>query len=342
MRSKLSILLPYIILSALCLSLFSLPAAAVEGDEVLEDQLGGLIPGLMDKKIGKLEFDIVGSDTMGYESNYNLDRYDEDSSLFMQDTIGIYTRYPLIDNVCTLRTSYDFIWLRYFEDSEPNLADNMVGVGIDTQIADGYLWSLDYLADFVTFPHDKEINYVSNHIGTSITHDITDWLYQRISYEFSYKRYSKWKITNNQGNFFMGDREDKKNSVSHQFGLFVNDKTSITTDNEIYYNDSTEQFLQYYDYKSYRGGITVNHVATEKLYGSVNFGYQYKAYDKRSVSDRQRDQRDHLFIYGGSLFYDVIPSVSIGTTVDYRNNVSYENDQQYEDLMISSGVYWMF
>ncbi len=81
---------------------------------------------------------------------------------------------------------------------------------------------------------------------------------------------------------------------------------------------------------------------TNKLYGLASFAYQRKEYIQRSVPGKEKDQRDNLYIYGVSLFYDIIPSISLGTSFDYRENNSNTNQQKYEDYIISSGVYALF
>ncbi len=308
---------------------------------VLEEQLGDVIPILVSKKIGKLNIDLSASVSGGYDVNVNLNRYDEDGSIFMQQALGINGKYPISD-IFTLRGSYDLTSITYFKFSDPDILDNIIGVGLDTKIADNFLWSVDYAADFVGFPHDKFSEYTMNQVQTGLRHDITDWLYQKIIYQFFHKHYPRWKTRNAHGFFRLGDRDDTRNTVMHQFGLFLGDKTFVRTENKFYYNDSNEQYLKYYDYKAFKTKATLTHLITDKLYTSANFAYQYKAYDKRGVSDSVVDQRDHLIMTGGSLFYDVIPTVSIGTSFDFRKNFSNENVQQYEDYIVSSGVYCSF
>jgi len=76
---------------------------------------------------------------------------------------------------------------------------------------------------------------------------------------------------------------------------------------------------------------------------SSNAGYQYKIFEDRSRSDfSDENQRDHLLTYGGSLFYDIMPHVSVGATVDYSKNRSNENVETYDNLVVSSGIYRSF
>ena len=89
-----------------------------------------------------------------------------------------------------------------------------------------------------------------------------------------------------------------------------------------------------------KGAVT--HLIIDKLYGTVNLGYQYKMYENRNVSDGDDNQRDHMLMGGLSLFYDITPTLSIGANFDYRRNISNEGNQKYEDFIISSGIYRKF
>jgi len=313
----------------------------VEEENILEDQLGDIIPILVKKKIGKLTVDVAASFVSGYDANVNLNRYDEEGSLFMQTAFGLYGKYPISD-IFTLRSGYDYTSINYLKFSEPNLSDNILSVGLDAKIADNFLWSVDYMADFVDFPRDKDSKYTLNEISTTIRQDITSWIYQKVGYEFFNKHYPNRKTRNDRGVILARDRSDRRNTVFHQLGLYLGDKTFVKTENRAYLNDSNELFIDYYDYRALKSKVTVAHLLTDKLYGTASFAYQYKAYFKRSVSDNEFDQRDHLFIYGTSIFYDVIPAVSVGTSFDFRKNYSNENSEKYEDYIVSSGVYCTF
>lgn len=331
--------------------IFSSPILAIDDEDeeysgvdkanTLEDILGDVIPVLVDNKIGKLEVGASASFVSGFDTNVNLNRYDEDGSFYTQKTLGLSGEYPLSD-IATLRGTYDFTWIKYFKFSDPDLMDNIFGTGLDVKIDDNYQWSIDYRADFVDFPYDKVSQYNTSEIETVLRHDIKDWLYQKIGYSFAYKYYPKWKSRNDWGTIRLRNRKDRRNTVFHQLGAYLGDRTFIKTENRAYLNDSNELFLDYYDYRVLRTKASITHLITDKLYESVNFAYQYKAFFKRSVSDNEFDQRDHLFTCGSSIFYDIFPSVSIGASFDFRKNLSNENEQKYEDFIVSSGVYCIF
>jgi len=335
-------------------AIFAAPALAVDNEDgqystvdvkpiKKEEAVKYIIPTLVKKKYGNLNLGLSASIVGGYDTNVNLNRYDEDGSFFMQETLGLYADYIVSDGL-KVRGGYDFTSIKYTHFSDPNLLDNMFNIGADLDLTDTLVYSLDYTVDFVDFPHDKISQYTMNMFETAIRHNITDWLYHKLTYELFYKHYSNWKPRNDWGIIVdQRDRNDIRNTLTHQIGAFIGDKTFIKSENKVYWNDSNELFLDFYDYVSYKTKASLTRLITNKLYGTASFAYQYRSYDQRSVSDRgYKDQRDHLFVYSATLFYDIFPSISIGTSMDFRDNNSNENQQKYEDFVVSSGVYCVF
>ena len=183
---------------------------------------------------------------------------------------------------------------------------------------------MDYRPDIVDLPHDQLGKYTEQRFETSLRQDISKRIYQKIIYGLSTRHYPKWAIRNNGGVFRFGNRNDLRNTVTHQIGFYLTDKVFLKEDNTFYYNHSNEQYLRYYDYKNYLTTTTLIHFTTKKLYETANFTYQYTSYDKRSVSDRQEKERENLFTFGGSVFYDITSYFTVGTTFNYRKNLSNE------------------
>ncbi|MFH1752691.1 MAG: hypothetical protein ABH875_00750 [Candidatus Omnitrophota bacterium] len=307
-----------------------------------EEPVKYIVPAILRKKYGKLILNAAASSISGYDNNVNLNRYDQDGSFFNQNNLSIHGKYPIVKDKLYLKSGYDFTWIKYFKFSDPDLVDNVLSAGIETKLPKDLTWEVGYAADFVGFPRDKISRYTMNLLETSLKQDVTGWLYHQIGYEFFHKHYPDWKTSNNNGELLERDRGDARNTVSHQVGVYVGDKTFVKLDNRFYRNTSNELFLQFYDYKAFKTRTSLTHILTNKLYGSANFSYQYKAYDKRSVAGKEFDQRDHLVTCGTSIFYDIIPSVSLGVSFDLMDNRSNENQQKYEDCIISSGVYAVF
>lgn len=293
------------------------------------------------KVAAKPSVNLSASLLFGYDNNIRLDHYDGVGSLFFQEAVGISSKYPVNDTF-TLRGSYNLTSINYLRSSDPNLVDNLFDIGMDTKIADNFVWSIDYRPDIVGLPHNELGKYTEQRFETSLRQNISKRIYQKIIYGLSTRHYPKWAIRNNGGAFRFGNRNDLRNTVTHQLGLYLTDKLFLKEENTFYYNHSNEQYLRYYNYKNYSTTTTLIHFTTKKLYEVANFTYQYTPYDKRSVSDEQEKERDHLFIFGGSVFYDLTSYLTVGTTFNYRKNFSNEGANNYRDYIISSGIYCRF
>ncbi|MBL7071033.1 MAG: hypothetical protein ISS26_02530 [Candidatus Omnitrophica bacterium] len=333
------------VLFILCL-LLTRPLFAVEDGDILYPTIGkGEDIALEESE--KYEFEnfdyaLSGSTLLGYDTNVHLEHYDPASSIFMQNAFGANSTSQLFE-LCTLRLSYDITSIKYFRFSEPDLLDNILGAGIDTKVTDGLLFSLDYTFDFVDFPHDKASEYTMGEISAGVKHDITDSLYHQLIYKFSNKHYPKWKTRNDGGIVRMGDRKDVRNTFMHRLGWYISDKTFLQAENSLYFNNSNDMFLDFYDYTAIKTKGSILHLITDKFYALANAGYQYQVYRNRVVSDHvDGDERDKLLMCGASLFYDVKPGVSAGLNLDYSKNFSNEGEEKYQDLMISSGLYWNY
>jgi len=296
---------------------------------------------IVQKTTQKPSINMSASLLFGYDDNARLDHYDGVGSMFFQEAVGISGKYPVNDTLA-IRGSYDLTCINYLRTSDPNLVDNLFDIGMDKKIADNITWSFDYRPDIVDLPHDEFGKYTEQRFETSLRHDISKRIYQKITYGLSTRHYPKWPIRNNGGVFKFGKRNDLRNAVTHRLGLYLTDNIFLKEENEFYYNYSNEQYQEYYDYSSYITRTTLIHFMTKKLYEVANFSYQYIPYDKRSISDQQEKQRDNVFTFGGSVFYDFTSNLTVGTNFTYRKSFSNEGVNNYHDYIISSGVYCRF
>ncbi|MBU4488840.1 MAG: hypothetical protein KKI13_07270 [Candidatus Omnitrophica bacterium] len=293
------------------------------------------------KAAQKPSINMSASLLFGYDDNARLDHYDGVGSMFFQEAVGISGKYPINDTLA-IRGSYDLTSINYFRTSDTNLMDNLFDVGIDKKIADNITWSLDYRPDIVDLPHNELGKYTEHLFETSLRHDISKRIYQKITYGLSTKHYPKWPIRNNGGVFKFGKRNDLRNTVTHRLGLYLTDNIFLKEENEFYYNYSNEQYLEYYDCTSFITRTTLIHFTTKKLYEVANFSYQYTPYTKRTISDEQEKQRDNIFTFGGSIFYDFTTNVTVGTNFNYKKSFSNEGVNNYYDFIVSSGIYCRF
>jgi hypothetical protein len=293
------------------------------------------------KPVEKPRINMSVSILFGYDSNARLEHYDTVGSMFFQEAAGINGKLPLTD-IFTLRGSYDLTCINYLRIPEPNLVDNLFDVGLDAKIADNLTWSFDYRPDIVDVPHDELGRYAEHLFATSLRHDISKRIYQQITYEVFTRHYPKWQIRNNGGVFKLGKRNDIRNSITHRLGIYLLDNLFLKEENTVYYNYSNEQFMEYYDSRSFFTRTTLIHFTTKKLYEMADFSYQYVPYTKRTISDKQEKQRDNIFTFGGSVFYDFTSNLTAGVTFNYKKSFSNEGVKNYRDYIISSGLYYRF
>lgn len=346
-------LIVFIISSYMCVFIATSPSLAVEDEDItyptatkamypVISKKAEVVSAPSEEKAEKFKMDFSLSVIGGYDTNVDLRHYDPNASFFIQEAFGARAKYPLSDS-WTLRGEYDLTSIKYLRDSDPDLLNNIIKVGLDGKITSSLLWSIDYFIDFVDYPQDKTDKYTINALETALRQDITDRLYHKIIYKFSYKHYPNLKTRNRGGYFRLGDRKDTRNTLEHELGLYLTDKTLIKADNTIYFNNSNDLYLDYYDYTALKAKGTIIHLITDKLYALANVGYQYTRYKNRIVSDIvSDDQRDHLLMSGASLFYDITPVATIGTNFNYRKNFSNEGEEKYTDYIISSGLYVKF
>ncbi|MEE8360458.1 MAG: hypothetical protein V3S04_05970, partial [Candidatus Omnitrophota bacterium] len=164
-----------------------------------EEPVKYIIPTILRKQYGEFVLDAATSAIYGYDNNVNLNRYDQDGSFFFQNNLSIYGKYPIIEDKMYMIGGYDFTWIKYFKFSDPDLIDNVLTVGIRTYLPKDLSWYVGYKADFVGFPRDKISRYTMNLVETRLRHDVTDWLYHEIGYEFFHKHYPDWKTFNSRG-----------------------------------------------------------------------------------------------------------------------------------------------
>ncbi len=337
----------FLVICLISMFLFASPLLAVEDEDVRYPGLAGQEPfqlsDMIREPIDNLELDLFAGSSLGYDQNVYLDHYDRVSSFFTENIFSADARYPMpVFDWIKLRLGYDVTHLKYFRDSDADLLNNIVKGGVETVLYDVFTFDALYTLDIVNYPNDEQSDYYGQQIEVGATHDITDWLYQRISWQYLMKDYTKRKARSRIFTAKLGDREDTRHTFEHDAGLTIFDSTMLKLTNKIYVNDSNYDYNAQYEYGAYKITGSLIHLITDRISGRASFGYQMKDYQHRNISDAQEKQLDHLFIYGGSLLYDITPALSLGVNYTYRRNVSNENSQQYGGSVISSGLYYSF
>jgi hypothetical protein len=145
------------------------------------------------------------------------------------------------------------------------------------------------------------------------------------------------------GNLDSPLRTDTRNVLRYELGMYIGDLIKLKGISEYYINESNFQFLDYYDYTSYKIGGSLIAALAPKLYGTTSFYYLRRRYDSRTLSDNnQSTQRDNLYMVTGSLIYDITKNLSAFVSYSHSENHTNEPLEQYVDTLYSGGVTYYF
>ena len=113
--------------------------------------------------------------------------------------------------------------------------------------------------------------------------------------------------------------------------------------NEIYKNDSNNEYQEYYDYWVYRAKPSVLYFITNDLYINLGYSYKYTLYeDRRATDDVNKVARDHTHSMSTALYYDLTKNVTCSITYSYAENLSNDPFQRYSGGTVTGGLSYNF
>ncbi|MDD5423250.1 MAG: outer membrane beta-barrel protein, partial [Candidatus Omnitrophica bacterium] len=202
--------------------------------------------------------------------------------------------------------------------------------------------SVGYGFEGLWFSHDTNGTFIGNEVNTSIKHKITKRIYQKVTYRFLGRDYTGRKARLANGNKGSKLRVDTRNLVEHELGFFPTDITKLRMTNQVYFNDSNDEYYDYYDYLNYRLGFSIIQYFNPKFYTITGFYYQLRNYDSRLCSDKYVVQKDKQYTVTTSLMYDLTKNISAFVNYSYTENQSNEPLERCTDKLYTAGVYYMF
>ena len=126
-------------------------------------------------------------------------------------------------------------------------------------------------------------------------------------------------------------------AVTHFGKLFVKVK------NRYYFNESNDEYMDYYDYQAERVNLYTAYPLTEKLSVLLSGGYQYKDFKSRTITtDADKKEHDHLMTLGSGINYKILPSFYISANYTYRQNYSNDPMQEYSGSVSTAGINYFF
>ena len=288
----------------------------------------------------------------GYDNNVYLNSARE-ADPFTQVMFKTTFVSPLTDMVDAV-LGYEFMSLTYPQESDVDMFKNGIRIGTDTKITDDIKLSSSYYLDYVDYPNTGDDDFLSHKAEFVIRQDLPYKMYHSFGYEFMFKDYNQ-RQTRVQGvSNILGfpvplgilntgkTRDDLRQTVQYEIGKYF-PKDLLKLGFEYYYNDSSERYLNYYDYDSYKVSASLTHVFNDKIFGYASFSSQFRDFRSRVLSTNIGSlEQDTTYIMTSALFYNLNKSLTLGVNYTYRENDSNEPIENYSGSLISLGAYYKF
>jgi len=289
-----------------------------------------------------IDLDFFAGILQGYDNNVDLNP-DRNQDGFLQTSIDTDFAYRVNDDF-RLKIVNSTTNILYYQFNDADLLDIYTTFGVegDLYLLDfKFTLDADYGFDFVYFPFDEDGTYLGNEVTVSAKHYITDSLYYKLGYFFLYKYFTSNKVLDSHGNTSDDLRKDARNGIDTEFGIYF-DRAVLKFRGDIFYNDSNDQYSDYYDYWSWKLKPSVILLLTEKLYTIASFAYEQRNYDRRLSTKNNETVYDDTFTLNSSLLYGITPTFTLAVNYSYRENVSNEPLQKYSGSVITAGAYFTF
>ncbi len=259
---------------------------------------------------------------------------------YTQELLDMRFKYPLGDT--TSNFGFNVTNINYYEATDLNTFDGLANLNFERRFFDYFTLKAGYLFETMWYPNDRNGTYVGNEIMTSVTHNFTDRVYESCAYRLYLKNYINRKARLGNMNLGSNLRRDMKNTFEHELGAFITKATKLRITNQFLFNESNDQFNDFYDYFSYRVGGSLIQIFTKKFYNTTSFYYKRKNYDERRCTDKQKEQRDNLYTFGTTFLYDISKKMSIYVSYAHMENHSNEPLERYTDNLYTAGLYLSF
>lgn len=282
--------------------------------------------------------------TQGVDTNPLLDS-SKKLDCYTQETLDMHFKYPLLASLLGFTNANfgtNITNMNYYKVTDVNIFDALTDVNLEQEIFNKFKLYVGYVSEILWFPRSADGNYVGNEINARIRQDINDRIYQRLSYRIIFRNYLERKIFLGNGNKGSPLRFDVRNILEHELGLYIIKTVKMRVTNQIYYNNSNDQYFDFYDFLNYRLGISATQMWTKKLYNITGFFYQRRNYTSRKVSDRDAVEHDNLYLVTTTFLYDLAKDLSLFINYSHSENHTNEPLEKFSDTLYTCGIYYSF
>ena len=278
--------------------------------------------------------------TMGYDNNAFLDTRRR-GDVYNQEYVRTSFVSPL-SNVTEFSFDYELMNLAYFNEGKLNLVRNGIHTGLEHRIDKNITVSGGYGLDIIEYIKTGVDDFVEQAIDLKVKQELPQKMFHSLRYDGSYRNYAKRFNRSDNGVVGGKKRDDVRNTFNYEIGKFL-DKDMLKLNFEYYNNNSDEKYLNYYDFDSYKYGVSLTHLFTDKLFGYFSAARQYRYYRTRTlVADAGAKQEDKTYLLTAAMFYSVNKSLSFGLNYTFRQNKSNEPVERYSGSLLSLSTYYRF
>jgi len=329
---------------AICVFILSLAVCNVSADEEdARDKHKGL-KGNVYKKPGesvsgftdKISYNAYISSLEGYDNNVYLDP-SRKGDIFDHVMADIVLRYR-VNNKLDIKTRYDFTSITYHRFTDVSMLDNQVSAGLEYYAFNRLKAEAGYIVDFIDYFKSKDSDYMMDGPYAGIRYYINRKAFIGAMYQYSEYDYSSRKTRDNLAVETDIKRKDKRNSLTAEIGSYLG-KLFVKIKNTYFWNDSNDQYLDFYDYNSERINLYAVYPVTDKMSAILSGGYQRKDFKNRTtIKDPGKKENDNIMMLGAGFSYSIMPSCSVSFNYSYRQNYSNDPVQEYSGSMGTIGL----
>jgi hypothetical protein len=283
---------------------------------------------------------LLAAAIQGYDNNVFLDpRRAQDT--FSEAIVDAGVSYPLSGrwDVTGGISAHN---ITYWKETDANLTDVDLKFGFDGKLPGGMTLTAYNDVELVEYQANADGNYLGDKVGLVLKQKLPNNFFHSFNYEYFYRHYSDMRTLDASGMISDRKRQDSRNTVYYDLGVYLK-KTMFKVFGEYYYNDSNDNFLDYYDYQSLRLGSSMIYLLTGKMSASFSYYRQFRNYSGRTIpGDATQAEKDRTWVSSASLFYDIYKNATLGLSYSYRQNLSNNPTQKYSGSITSLGLYCRF
>jgi hypothetical protein len=274
----------------------------------------------------------------GYDSNVSLSPEGK-GSVFQEFLYALKYDTPLAGG-CRLFVNYDLDFLNYSETAHFSNLMNHLRLDLNKKLSKLFSSGIGYDFSYFYYPNNADDDYMFHKGFVYLRNNLSDKTYHQLTLEYGYKRHTSRKALANSLTALQ-DKEltETRQSVAYTIGTKVSSKLNVSFKIKFSENDSNARYLDYYDYKSYEGGPSVQYTLSKRIDMIASFIYLRRNYNSRtlSISGSTEKEKDNVYYVNAGCRYKVNGDNSATIFYTYRDNDTNEPLEKYNENVVTVG-----